>query len=166
MSDSISAFFGLIVLGLSYPGLLTTAWLLFPERVEIARERITAKPWKYFWIGLLSALIAAIPGAFLFLIPAQLTQVLGWIWVAVLLGFASLGSAGIASELGLRVNWKNDGAFLSLGAFLRGALVWELAAIFPVIGWLLVIPVGTLISLGAMVSTLRRKTEATLEEEN
>lgn len=157
MSNSLSAFFGLIVLGLSYPGLLTAAWLLFPERVESAREKIVAKPGKYLGIGALAALIAAIPGAFLFLIPAELTQALAWIWVAFLLGFASLGSAGIAAELGLRVNWKNDGAHLSLGAFLRGALIWELAAIFPVIGWLLVIPLGTLISLGAMVSTLRRK---------
>ena len=80
-----------------------------------------------------------------------------------MLGFASLGSAGIAAELGLRVNWKNDGAFLSLGAFLRGALIWELAAALPLIGWLLVIPVGTLISLGGFVRSLRK--EKVLEED-
>ena len=164
MSESLSALGGLIVLGLSYPGLLTAAWLLFPERVEKARVKITDKPGRYLWIGVLSALAAAVPGAFLFLIPIGLAQVLGWIWLAVVLGFASLGSAGIAAELGLRLNWKNDGAYLSLGAFLRGALIWELAAIFPLIGWLLVMPLGTLISLGAMVSTLRR--EKAPEEES
>lgn len=164
MSESLSALGGLIVLGLSYLGLLTAGWLLFPERVEQARLKITEKPWRYLWIGLLAALIAALPGAFLFLIPSPLTQTLGGIWVAILLGFASLGSAGIAAELGLRVNWKNDGAHPSLNAFLRGALIWELAAIFPLIGWLLVIPIGTLISFGAMVSTLRRKKEIQVEE--
>ena len=164
MSESLSALGGLIVLGLSYLGLLTAAWLLFPERVEQARLKITDKPGRYLWIGFLAALGAAIPGAFLILIPSPLTQILGWAWVAVLLGFSSLGSAGIAAELGLRVNWKNDGAHQSLNAFLRGALIWELAAIFPVVGWLLVIPLGTLISFGAMVSTLRRKKEAQAEE--
>jgi hypothetical protein len=164
MSESLSALGGLIVLGLSYLGLLTAAWLLFPERVEQARVKIIEKPWRYLWIGLLTALIGVIPGAFLILIPSPLTRILGLAWVAVLLGFASLGSAGIAAELGLRVNWKNDGAHPSLNAFLRGALIWELAAIFPLIGWLLVIPLGTLISFGAMVSTLRRKKEAPAEE--
>ena len=157
MDDIYTISGSLILLGITYPGLLTTWWLLFPERVEKAREMITEKPSRFLWIGLLAALAAAIPGAFLFLIPSPMTQVLGWIWVAFLLGFASLGSAGIAAELGLRVNWKNDGVHQSLGAFLRGALIWELAAIFPLIGWLLVIPVGTLVSFGAMVSSLRRE---------
>lgn len=164
MSDKFTILGSLILLGISYPALLTVWWLLFPERVEKARVKITGKPGRYLWIGILAALAAALPGIFLFLIPAGLTQALGWIWLAVVLGFASLGSAGIAAELGLRLNWKNDGAYLSLGAFTRGALIWELAAIFPLIGWLLVMPLGTLVSLGAMVSTLRR--EKALEEEN
>jgi hypothetical protein len=159
MSESLSALGGLIVLGLSYPGLLTAVWLLFPERVEEARLKITEKPGRSLWTGFLVALGAAIPGAFLFLIPSPLTKTLGWIWVTVLLGFSSLGTAGITAELGLRVNWKNDGAHQSLGAFIRGSLIWELAAIFPLIGWFLVIPLGTLISLGAGVSTLRRVKE-------
>lgn len=164
MSDKLTIIGSLILLGLSYPAVLTTWWLLFPERVEKARVKITTKPGRYLWIGILAALAAAIPGTFLFLIPVGFSQALGWIWLAIVLGFASMGSAGIAAELGLRVNWKNDGAHLSLGAFLRGALIWELAAVFPLIGWLLVMPLGTLISLGAMVSTLRK--EKTPEEES
>ena len=74
-----------------------------------------------------------------------------------ILGTASIGAAGIAAELGLRINWKNDGAFQSLGAFLRGASIITLASFFPIIGWLLVIPVGTFTSLGGVVSSFRRK---------
>ena len=157
MSDKLSIFGSLILLGLSYPATLTVWWLLFPERVEKVRVKITEEPRRSFWIGVLVAVGAAIPAAFFFAVQAPLFQVLGLIWVAVVLGFASLGSAGIAAELGLRVNWKNDGAFLSLGAFLRGALIWELAAALPLIGWLLVIPVGTLISLGGFVRSLRKE---------
>jgi hypothetical protein len=156
MTDKLPILFSLILLGLSYPATLTACWLLFPERVENARGKIIENPNRSFWIGSLAALVAAIPAGLLFALQAQFTQLLGWIWVVVVLGFASLGSASIVSELGLRLNWKNDGAFLSLGAFLRGALIWELAAALPLIGWVLVIPVGTLISLGGFVQTLRQ----------
>ena len=164
MSENIAALGSLILLGLSYPATLTAWWLLFPERVENARMKIVEEPRKSFWIGVLAAFVAAIPALFLFVIKAQLFQILGWIWLSVVLGFASLGAAGIAAELGLRVNWKNDGAFLSLGAYLRGALIWELAAALPLIGWLLVIPIGTLISLGGIVRTFHR--EKTSQEDS
>ena len=157
MSDEITALGSLILLGLSYPAAQTAWWLLFPERVEKARVKIVEEPKRSFWIGVLAALIAAIPGVFLFAVQVPFFRALGLIWLAVVLGFASLGAAGIAAELGLRVNWKNDGAFLSLGAFLRGALIWELAAALPLIGWLIVIPVGTLISLGGFIRTLGRE---------
>lgn len=164
MSENIAALGSLILLGLSYPATLTAWWMLFPERVENARMKIVEEPRKSFWIGVLAAFVAAIPALFLFVIKAQLFQILGWIWLSVVLGFASLGAAGIAAELGLRVNWKNDGAFLSLGAYLRGALIWELAAALPLIGWLLVIPIGTLISLGGIVRTFHR--EKTSQEDS
>ncbi|NOQ40841.1 MAG: hypothetical protein GQ562_11055, partial [Anaerolineales bacterium] len=57
---------------------------------------------------------------------------------------------------GSRLNQRNEVDFTALGAFLRGAVIWELASAVPVIGWLLVIPVGLLISLGgALFSVLR-----------
>ncbi len=164
MSDKLTMLTSLLILGLSYPATLTAWWLLFPERVEKARVNIIEEPKRSFWIGLLAALAAAIPGVFLFAIQVPFFRALGLIWLAVVLGVASLGAAGIAAELGLRVNWKNDGSFLSLGAFLRGALIWELAAALPLIGWLLVIPLGTLISLGGFMRTLRR--EKGSQEEN
>lgn len=164
MSDNLGILVSVILVGLSFPASLTALWLLFPERVEKARGKIIEEPRKSFWTGILASLAAAIPAVLFFAIQAQLFQSLGWIWLAVVLGFACLGAAGIAAELGLRVNWKNDGAFLSLGAFLRGALIWELAAALPLIGWLLVIPLGTLISLGGAVRTLQR--EKTSQEEN
>ena len=106
---------------------------------------------------MLAGAIAAIPTAILFSLPSQFTQVLGWIWLVLVFGAASLGAAGIAAEIGLRMNWRNDGNFQSLGAFIRGAAILELASAFPVIGWLLIIPVGTLIGLGGAVPTIFKK---------
>lgn len=153
MADIYAIFGVLILIGLSYPALLTVWWLLFPKRVEDSRLRITERPGRSLGLGVLGAAVSAVPAVILFSLPSQFTRVLAWIWLVVVLGAASLGAAGIAAELGLRMNWKNDGAFLSLGAFLRGTLIWELAAAFPLIGWLLIIPVGTLIALGGVIGT-------------
>jgi hypothetical protein len=159
MADMYAIFGSLILIGLSYPALLTGWWLLFPERVERARLEISETPKKSFWIGLLAAFISSLPALLLFNLPSQFTQLLGWIWVVAVLGTASLGATGLAAEIGLRLNWKNDGQFQSLGAFIRGAVIIELASVFPVIGWLLVIPIGTLISLGGAVRTIFKKKE-------
>jgi hypothetical protein len=163
MADIYAIFGSLVLLGLSYPALLTAWWLLFPTRVEAVRLRVTEYPRRSLGVGFLGILIAAVPGGILFALPSQFTQVLAWIWLVIILGAASIGGAGIAAELGLRLNWKNDGAFLSLGAFLRGALIWELAAVFPLIGWLLIIPLGTLISLGGLLSTIIKR-KSSLQE--
>ncbi len=159
MADMYAIIGSLILIGISYPAMLTTWWLLFPERVEKARIQISEKPKKSFGVGLLAGGIAAIPAIVLFTLPSQFTQVLGWIWLVLLLGAASLGSAGIAAEIGLRMNWRNDGNFQSLGAFIRGAAILELASAFPIIGWLLIIPVGTLVSLGGAVYAIFKKKE-------
>jgi hypothetical protein len=159
MADIYAIFGTLILLGITYPAILITWWLLFPEKVEESRLRIIETPRKSFGLGIGFAAAGAIPAVLFFTLPSQFTQVLGWIWLVILLGIASFGAAGIASDLGLRVNWKNDGAFLSLGAFLRGAVIWELASAFPIIGWLLIIPVGTLVSMGAAVPTILRRNQ-------
>ncbi len=138
--------------------MLTAWWLLFPDQVERARQRITETPRKSFGFGVAAAALAAIPGAVFFALPSQFTRGLGWIWLVIILGIASLGAAGIAAELGSRLNQRNEVDFTALGAFLRGAVIWELASAFPLIGWLLVIPVGLLISLGAAVFAVLRWT--------
>jgi len=157
MADMYAIFGSLILVGISYPALLTFFWLLFPEKVEMARIQVSEKPKKSFSLGILSGVLAAIPAAILFALPSQFTQVLGWIWLVLVLGIASIGAAGIAAEIGLRMNWKNDGGFQSLGAFIRGAAILELASVFPIIGWLLIIPIGTLLSLGGAVSAIFKK---------
>jgi len=159
MADMYAIFGSLILVGISYPALLTALWLLFPEKVEKARIRISEKPKKSFGVGILSSAIAAIPTVVLFTLPSQVTQVLGWFWLVLVLGAASLGAAGIAAEIGLRLNWKNDGEFQSFGAFVRGAAILELASSFPIIGWILIIPIGTLISLGGAVYAILKKKE-------
>ena len=150
MADIYAIFGTLIALGLTFPALLTLWWILFPELVARSRTRLVETPKKCFGAGLLSALAASLPAALFFGLPSQFTQVLGWIWVVLLLASASLAAAGIASIIGDKLA-GGTGPTQPWKSFLTGALVWELAAVFPLIGWLLVFPVGLVISLGAGV---------------
>jgi hypothetical protein len=158
MADIYAIFGTLLVLGITYPGLLATWWLLLPELVEQTRERISQAPRKSFGMGLAAALVASIPAIIFFVLPSQFFQILGWIWLIIAFGIASIGAAGLAAEIGLRINWKSNGEFQSPGAFLRGAVILELASAFPIIGWLLIIPVGTIASLGAAAFVILRRT--------
>lgn len=149
MTDVYAVIASLIFLALTYPALLLVWRIFFPGHVQRARARIIKTPWKSFGFGIASALLAAIPAAILFSLPAQLFQVLGWIWIVLLLALSSSAAAGISAELGKRIQSLNGGQFSELGSFLRGAAVWEFASVFPVIGWLLVFPAGLFLTLGA-----------------
>ena len=59
MADMYAIIGSLILIGISYPAMLTTWWLLFPEKVEKARVRISEKPTKGLGIGLLSGILAS-----------------------------------------------------------------------------------------------------------
>jgi len=65
---------------------------------------------------------------------------------------ASIGASGLALLMGRPAQLVAGGGLGAARAFLGGVVALELAAAFPVIGWLLVIPGATLLGLGAAVS--------------
>ena len=154
MSDILAIFGILLFLGLSYPGLLLTWRLLFPNLVSRAQTRLERSPWKCFWMGTLIALFVLLPAFFLISRPAGVAKLLGWLAAALLMAFSSLGAAGQAARLGSRLAGKSSQEEPSARFFLGGALALEMASAFPLIGWLLVFPLSTLTSLGAAVFAL------------
>ncbi|MBI3242374.1 MAG: hypothetical protein HYZ49_08785 [Chloroflexi bacterium] len=155
MAD-ISAIFGILLsLGIVFPGMLTAWWLLFPATVERARLRLDRTPWLCFFVGGVITAVVAIPAVILFAIPNGLVNFFGWALVFLALGIASLGAAGIAAKMGERLARRSEG-LSSAGAFVRGAVALELAAAFPVVGWVIVIPLAIVVSLGATAFALLR----------
>jgi hypothetical protein len=155
MSD-VSAIFGtLLILGIAFPGLLTALWLLFPALVERAAGRLEQTPWSTFWLGLGAVFALAIPIVALIALPFGPAKFLGWTLLAVCLAFSGVGAAGLVSRIGSRLAGCSHG-LSPAAAFVRGAIVLELAAVFPLIGWLIVIPLAVIVSLGAMLFALLR----------
>jgi hypothetical protein len=149
MSDVYAVFGTLLAMGIVYPGMLTTAWLIFPKLVEGASRRIEHTPWKSLGMGVAAGIPIGLVVAIFLASPFGPVRFLGGSLLIITLGFASLGAAGLTTVMGARIRARSaDGMSMAAG-YLRGAVALELAAAFPIIGWFFVIPVVTVSSLGA-----------------
>jgi len=154
MADVYAIFGTLIALGIAYPGMLVAWRLLFPDVVMRAQQRITGSPWGSLGIGVVAA-TPVIGLSIIFLsAPGGLAKFLGLLIVVAGLGVASLGGSGLAARMGGQLNEISGGRFSIPGAHVRGAVALELAAIFPLIGWLIVLPLTTLACFGAALRAL------------
>jgi hypothetical protein len=156
MSDVFAIFGTLLALGIAFPGLLAAWWLLFPGTVERSRLRLEGTPWRCFWLGGIALAAASIPIAILLALPFGPSKLFGSLAISALLAVASLGAAGLAALMGARLAAHTGSGLSPAAAFLRGALALELAAAFPVIGWLIVIPLAIVTALGAAAFALLR----------
>jgi hypothetical protein len=155
MSD-VSAIFGiLITLGIAFPGMLTAWWLLFPGTIERASQRLEMTPWSCWWFGLGLTLVITIPTMILISLPFGPAKFLGWTLASVALTLSGLGAAGLVTIMGRGINRSSSNVSI-VGGFVRGAVALELAAVFPLIGWFLVIPLTTIISIGGTGFALLR----------
>ena len=163
MADVFAIFGILLTLGIVFPGMLAALWLLFPRIVERAQINIDQKPWRCFWSGLAFAILLGAGVGILLSLPSGALKLTGWSLLAFILGIASIGAAGIAAHMGNALITHSHGNLTPSGGFLRGAVALELAAAFPLIGWLIFIPIGIITSLGAVCPVLVRREWKTLE---
>jgi len=149
MADVYAVFGTLLALGIAFPGLLTGWWLLFPDAVGRARVRIGATPVRSFFFGVAAVILTAVPVGLLNAIPLGITKLAGTLIILAAFGVATLGAAAIAGEMGDRLRQQDPPGLSRAGAFVRGAVALELAAVFPIVGWFLVIPGVLLAGYGA-----------------
>jgi len=160
MSDVYAVFGTLLALGIAFPGMLTAFWLLFPAAVERSEMRIEAAPWKSFWLGIGFAIGIGIPVGILINVPVGVLQFLGFMVLLLTLGISTFGAAGIARLMGRRIHDQSEGGLSETKSLVMGAIALGLAAVFPIVGWFLVIPASLIISLGSSLFVLFRRTEA------
>jgi hypothetical protein len=154
MADVYAVFGSLLALGIAFPGMLTAWWLLFPRLVARASHCLDRSPWTCLGVGIGVALVVGFLAGILAAVPLGFFKFIGLLLTALALGLASVGAAGVAALLANRLAERSEGRLAPFAGFLRGALALELAAAFPLIGWLLTIPLVTLASLGAAARAL------------
>ena len=147
MADISAIFFILLILGIAFPAMLTAWWLLFPSLITRAQTRVERTLPQTFWLGVVILIGMAIPIVILLALPIGPAKFTGWLLLVASLALSSIGSSGIAAYLGDRLS--QYGNVTTSGGFIRGAVVLELAAFFPVIGWLFLWPLFLIIAFGA-----------------
>ena len=147
MADISAIFFILLIIGVAFPAMLTAWWLLFPSLITRAQTRVDKTPMQAFWMGLAIVIAVTIPIVILLALPFGPAKFIGWILLAAVLALSSIGSAGIAAHLGARLASQSN--LPPLSGFIRGSIILELAAFFPLIGWLFVWIPMLIIAFGA-----------------
>ncbi len=146
MADISAIFFILLIIGVAFPAMLTTWWLLFPALVSRAQHRVEKTPMQTFWMGLIILIVVTIPIVILFALPFGPAKFAGWILLAAALAVSSIGSAGIAAHLGARLTRQSN--ISALSGFVRGSVLLELAAFFPALGWFFIWPLVIIMAFG------------------
>ena len=147
MADISAIFFILLITGIAFPAMLTAWWLLFPAVISRAQTRVDKTPMQTFWMGLAIVIAVTIPIVILLALPFGPAKFIGWLLLAASLALSSIGSAGIAAHLGKRLTDQSN--LTPLNGFIRGSVILELAAFFPVLGWFFIWPLLLIIAFGA-----------------
>jgi hypothetical protein len=153
MADISAIFFILLIIGVAFPAMLTAWWLLFPSLITRAQIRVDKTPMQSFWMGLAIVVAIAIPIIILLALPFGPAKFIGWVLLAAALALSSIGSAGIAAQLSEQMK-KAGNTFTPLGGFIRGSIVLELAAFFPVLGWFFIWPLMLIMAFGSTAFAL------------
>lgn len=151
MANVITIFGILISFGVSYPALLTFVWLMWPDDVNRSRDCLQASIARCFWAGLTIVGICATGIAALFVSASGIAQLLGWVVLILLLALSCRGASALVLHLAQRTTTQPSASY-----FLRHALLIELAAAFPVIGWVTILPFALCSGVGATWLALRR----------
>ena len=154
MADVYAVFGTLLALGIAFPGMILGYWLLFPSAVSRAQQRLEATPYRCLFLGLgAAALTIALVSMFTAVslgVIKLLAAILGFGALAV----ATIGAAGIASSMAARLRTAAGGGLSDAAALVRGAVAFELAAAFPLVGWFVALPVSLVASYGAGIFSL------------
>lgn len=154
MADITAIFGSLLIFGIAFPGLLTSWWLLFPKVVQRAQIRIERTPWACFWFGVTGSIALAIPIGILLALPFGPAKFTGVIGIFLILTLSSLGAAAITALMAGKISPLSKAGDSDLLNFIRSAILFELAAGFPILGWVIVVPISITVSLGATLFAL------------
>jgi hypothetical protein len=148
MTDVYIVVFSIIGLLITYPGLAIALNLLMPRATEHAYRRLAITPFVSFGLGVV------VTGFFLLWIPV-LSEVKSGLIKAFAgmvllggLGIHATGSSALARLMGERIGTLT-GTGAPLKDLVRGAVIYELACLVPVVGWFLFLPIMTISIMGA-----------------
>jgi hypothetical protein len=148
LADVLAVISGLALAGAGFACLAVILSLLMPQALDRAGARAGGRPVLSASLGLLIFFASAVIWGTLLKIPFPPARLLAVAGILAVFCFAALGGAGLASRLGRSYSGR-IGAGAALDDVLRGVFLLEGAALLPIVGWFVVLPVSFLVCLGA-----------------
>ncbi len=141
----------IIVMVLTWTGLMISVAFLLPEKVERAANFVKDSSRSCFLrgVGMMILLVLAFVLASVGIVPNKL---IGLLMIGGIGGVMALGSAGLALMIGKRSDLQDTSS--SFVQCLRGSLAFSLALGFPYIGWFVFAPVALMFAMGAGITAL------------
>lgn len=159
MADVLATVAILLGLMTAWPCLVIWFSLAFPARVAAARRRLDQSPGTSAGLGAVLTLVVGGIGLVLLQAPRAPIKMMGWALIVLLLLLGTLGGAALVELMAERVRGVSSPGS-PLRSLVRAALLTELAALFPVVGWFFFLPAILLTGIGAGVAALRGGAEA------
>jgi hypothetical protein len=150
MTDVYIVVFTLLGILISLPALLVALNLLFPNVTTNTAARLSRTPGRSFVLGVPVTAAFLLWIAITSQVPFGLIRATSFLAAVIGMGLGTIGAAGMARVLGERLK-PLSGPTSSLASLVRGAVVYELACLFPIVGWLLFIPLAGIMVMGAAV---------------
>lgn len=150
MTDVYIVVFILIGILISLPPLLVALNLLLPKVTQNTAARLAKTPGRSFILGVPVTAAFLLWIAITSQIPFGPVRATAFLAALAGMGLGTIGAAGMARVLGERLKPMSDPAS-TLTSLVRGAVVYELACLFPIVGWFLFIPLAGVLVMGAAV---------------
>ncbi len=150
MADVYTYLFITLGILLSVPAILVAFNLLMPNVVTRVHARLDKTPGKSFALGLPITLLLGLFAVANFESSVGFLQMLAFITLFLIMAVGTVGGAGIARLLGERLAPQSQ-PNSRMAFLLRGAVVFELACLAPIVGWLVFAPIMGITAIGATV---------------
>jgi len=153
MVDVYIVTLSLIGILISLPPLLVALNLLMPNVTQRVETRLSQTPGKSFFLGVPVTAAFLLWIAITSQINVGLVRATAFLVGFIGMGIGTVGAAGVSRFLGRRLS-QFGRPNSELTSLVWGAAVYELACLFPIVGWFLFIPLVGITLMGAAVFAL------------
>jgi hypothetical protein len=156
----VSAITGMI---LAYPALLILLNVLFSQTTTRVADRLAHGMKWSFGAGLVIVVIGGLIISTL-ISAGSVLQLIGVLFYLLLSMWGTVGNAAIARVFGQRISAMSDRQPSALMEVASGGCVLTLSFAFPLVGWFVVMPLISVITIGAMTLNLFSRRSSTTDD--
>jgi len=150
MADVYIVVYSLLGILICLPALLMALNLMMPQITSRIETRLEQTPGRSFFLGLPVTAVFLLWIAIAANVPLGVVRGTAFVVAFLGMGLGTLGAAGMSRLLAKRVTLLTKPSSEAMN-WLRGAVIYELSCLFPLVGWFIFAPFVGITVIGAAV---------------